>query len=369
VAFLNLSQALAEVPQPAATRDSSGTNDRHLTLTTSSIYSVIEVETMEFCPVEFSLPSFLEEIVNLFRIRAQGKGIAFTYHSRDPLPDQVQADERQLRKILEHLLNHAIQITEAGGVTFTVEVLNQSSPSEILAPDSQLRFQVEDTGCGLTVEALNLGVLESASHRRCSHLTPTQELGFIQQLIGRMGSTLHAHSLPGVGSLVWIDMTFPSTCHLPIVESSTDGAKDRAVPQCQSDQPSPLRILLAEDIPLNQKLALRILKRLGYKADLVTNGIEVLDALGRQVYDVVFMDIQMPKMDGLEATRRIRQELPNDRHPWIIALTANTAIGDRDACLAVGMNDYLSKPIDIEALEQSLLQCPIASRSLERKSS
>lgn len=318
---------------------------------------------MEFYPAEFSFSSFLEEIVNLFRIRALGKGIAFTYHHRAGLPDRIYADDRQLRTILEYLLNQAIQMTQAGGVTFTVEVLGQSSPGQIPTPDSQLRFQVENTECGLTATALNLEVLESQSDRSCPQLTPTQELDFIQQLIGCMGSTLHTHSLPGVRSLVWMDMTFSSTCHLPLSERSIEPAKDITVPQDQRDRPPPLRILLAEDIPLNQKLALRILKRLGYKADLATNGIEVLDALGRQFYDVVFMDIQMPKMDGLEATRRIRQELPQDCNPWIIALTANTAIGDRDACLAVGMNDYLSKPIDMKAIDRSLRQCPIACRS------
>ncbi|MGB7273165.1 MAG: response regulator [Geitlerinemataceae cyanobacterium] len=177
-----------------------------------------------------------------------------------------------------------------------------------------------------------------------------------------MGNKLHANNLPGVGSLVWMDLKFPGTYPLPHPERLTELSRTNAVSQSQNDRPSPLRILLAEDIPVNQKLALRILKQLGYKADLAANGIEVLDALGRQFYDVVFMDIQMPKMDGLEATRRIRQELPQDCRPWIIALTANTAIGDREACLAVGMNDYLSKPIDMGALEQSLLQCPIACR-------
>lgn len=355
-------KALPEGDLPAGASDPSGVNHHHSTLTTSSIYSAIEVEIMEFCPSEFSFPSFLEEIVNLCRIQAEDKGIAFTYNNTDCLPDRVRTDDRQLRKILEHLLNHAIQITESGGVTFTVEVLGQSSPSEIPAPDSQLRFQVEDMGGGLTDQALKQS-LESEFHRSSPDLTPHRELSFIQHLIRRMGSRLHAHNLPGVGSLMWIDLTFPAMCYLPLPERSIKPNRASAVPQSQGDPPPPLRILLAEDIPVNQKLALRILKRLGYEADLATNGVEVLDALGRQFYDVVFMDVQMPKMDGLEATRRIRRELPGDRHPWIIALTANTTISDRDACLAVGMNDYLSKPIDMVALERSLRQCPVACRS------
>ena len=116
----------------------------------------------------------------------------------------------------------------------------------------------------------------------------------------------------------------------------------------------PLRILLAEDNAINQKLALRILQRLGYSADLAVNGLEAIDALRRQTYDVVLMDIQMPEMDGLEATQVIRQELPPDRQPRIIAVTANVMKEDRDACLAAGMDDYLGKPFTVEELVGAL---------------
>ncbi len=118
----------------------------------------------------------------------------------------------------------------------------------------------------------------------------------------------------------------------------------------------PLRILLTEDNANNQKLALLVLSRLGYRADVAGNGIEALDALQRQDYDVVLMDVQMPEMDGLEATRRIRQRWSDDRKPWIIAMTANAMQGDREMCLEAGMNDYVTKPIRIEQVVTSLKQ-------------
>jgi CheY-like chemotaxis protein len=123
----------------------------------------------------------------------------------------------------------------------------------------------------------------------------------------------------------------------------------------------PMRILLAEDNVVNQKVALRILERLAYRGDVAANGLEVLQALERQDYDVVLMDIQMPEMDGLETTARIRRQRPMENQPWIIALTANALVGDRERYLAAGMNDYISKPVKIEDLAAVLTRCPAHS--------
>lgn len=119
----------------------------------------------------------------------------------------------------------------------------------------------------------------------------------------------------------------------------------------------PLRILLAEDNLSNRKIGLLLLQRMGYRADVAGNGLEVADALHRQLYDVVLMDVQMPEMDGLEATRRICREWPPTRRPWIIAVTASAVQGDREMCLEAGMDDYISKPIRVEELAQALEKC------------
>jgi CheY-like chemotaxis protein len=116
----------------------------------------------------------------------------------------------------------------------------------------------------------------------------------------------------------------------------------------------PLRILLAEDNVVNQKLALRLLSQMGYRADVSANGLEVLQAVKRQPYDVILMDVQMPEMDGLEATRRLCAELPAEKRPRIIAMTANAMQGDREMCLEAGMDDYLSKPIRVDELVNAL---------------
>jgi CheY-like chemotaxis protein len=120
-------------------------------------------------------------------------------------------------------------------------------------------------------------------------------------------------------------------------------------------QRHPLRILLAEDNVVNQKLALRLLQQMGYRADVAGNGLEAVQSVQRQAYDVVLMDVQMPEMDGLEATRRIRGEGTPHGQPRIIAMTANAMQGDREACLAAGMDDYVTKPIRVDALVDALM--------------
>jgi CheY-like chemotaxis protein/HPt (histidine-containing phosphotransfer) domain-containing protein len=128
----------------------------------------------------------------------------------------------------------------------------------------------------------------------------------------------------------------------------------------------PLRILLAEDNVVNQKVATKTLAKLGYRADVAANGLEVLDALARQPYDVVLMDVQMPELDGLGAARRIRSEVPPARQPRIIAMTANAMQSDRALCLAAGMDDYISKPVRIEDLVAALQRGPAAPATIER---
>ena len=131
----------------------------------------------------------------------------------------------------------------------------------------------------------------------------------------------------------------------------------------------PLRILLAEDNTVNQKVALRLLERMGYRADVVANGLEVLEALQRQSYDVILMDVQMPEMDGLESSRAIHEGWPAEQRPRIVAMTANAMQGDREECLAAGMDDYLTKPIQIKALQEALERVGLLPRIHRRPTS
>jgi len=120
----------------------------------------------------------------------------------------------------------------------------------------------------------------------------------------------------------------------------------------------PLRILLAEDNVVNQKLALRLLQQMGYRADLASNGVEAIESIERKPYGVILMDVQMPEMDGLEASRRIHAQWPGHARPRIVAMTANAMQGDREMCLEAGMDDYVTKPIRVDALVDALLRVP-----------
>ncbi len=130
-------------------------------------------------------------------------------------------------------------------------------------------------------------------------------------------------------------------------------------PERKPDAPAAafnLRLLVAEDNPVNQRVILHMLKRLGFKPDIVANGLEVLAALHRQPYDVILMDMQMPELDGYEASERVRREFPPEAQPRIIAVTANALAGDREKCLAAGTDDYLAKPVTVEGLSRILLK-------------
>ena len=143
-----------------------------------------------------------------------------------------------------------------------------------------------------------------------------------------------------------------------LVSGAPKAAAPAAKPKLDAGmaQRHPLRILLAEDNVVNQKLAMRLLLQMGYRADLASNGIEAIECVERQTYDVALMDVQMPEMDGLEASRRITAKYKPEQRPRIIAMTANAMQGDREECLAAGMDDYVTKPIRVDALVEALNQ-------------
>ena len=306
-------------------------------------FSKIEAGRMEVESHPFALRRCVDGALDLVRPRALEKGIELVSSIDDDVPAVVAGDTTRLRQILLNLLSNAIKFTERGHVTLRVR----------RGDDDVLHFVVEDSGIGLSADGIarlfqRYGQAESSTTRRYGGTG----LGlFISRtLAGLMGGSLSVESAGlGLGSTFRFDIRAPAAV-LPDFE----GAPAKATPDAGMAERHPLRILLAEDNVVNQKLAMRLLQRMGYEADLAVNGLEALAAVERATYDVVLMDVQMPEMDGFEATRRIVERWTE--RPRIVAMTANAMQGDRETCLAAGMDDYVTKPIRVDALVGALMK-------------
>ena len=308
-------------------------------------FSKIEAGRMEMESRPFELRRCIDGALDLVRPRAFEKGIELASVIDDDVPRVVAGDATRLRQILLNLLSNAIKFTEKGSVSLRVR----------RGDGDALEFAVEDTGIGLTSAGIarlfqRYGQAESSTTRRYGGTG----LGLVisKTLAELMGGTLAVESPgAGLGSTFRFSVRAPAATlevaeHVPASTKSDPGMATR----------HPLRILLAEDNVVNQKLAMRLLQQMGYRADLASNGIEAIESVERQSYDVVLMDVQMPEMDGLEATRRIVARFPDGDRPRIVAMTANAMQGDREECLAAGMDDYVVKPVRVERLVEALLQ-------------
>jgi signal transduction histidine kinase/ActR/RegA family two-component response regulator len=305
-------------------------------------FSKIEAGRMELESQPFVLRECVESALNLVRARAAEKGVALTVHIDPGVPAAVAGDVTRLRQVLLNLLSNAIKFTEKGEVALTVQRGGEAD---------ELAFAVRDSGIGLTEEGL--GKLFKSFSQADSSTTRKYGgtglgLAISKRLAELMGGTMSAESAgPGQGS------TFRFSIRAPQAEAPQPAQAKPAIDPAMAER-HPLRILLAEDNLVNQKLALRVLAQMGYRADLAKNGVEAIEALERQPYDVVLMDVQMPEMDGLEASRRIVERWPQAGRPRIVAMTANATQGDREECLAAGMDDYLTKPFRVEQLVAAL---------------
>lgn len=289
----------------------------------------------------------VDEALGMVLGRASAKGLRLRSHCDADVPRRVLGDAVRLRQILLNLLDNAVKFTETGEI-----VVHLSSA----APDL-LRVEVRDTGIGISEAGLaRLFAPFSQVDPSMTRRYGGTGLGLVicKRLVGLMGGEIGVKSVPGEGAVFHFTVR-AAPCAEDI---ETQAAPARSViAGLDRDLASrmPARILLAEDNAINQKLALKVLERMGYAADLAGNGIAALQALERRPYDIVFMDVHMPQMDGLEATREIRRRFGTDDVPWIVAMTADAMQGDRERCLATGMNDYIAKPMELRAVQEAIM--------------
>jgi len=325
-------------------------------------FSKIESGHMELERRPFNPGECIEDALDLFARRAEEKGIALRRQIDPSVPRLVVGDPMRLRQVLVNLLGNAVKFTEHGEVMVTAYAVPAGE-------GSRLHFAVRDTGIGIPHDRMDrlfrtFSQVDSSTTRRYGGTG----LGLVisKRLVEMMAGELNVESEPGVGSVfsfhVLADLPPHALSESPIGQREDDSGEGfvRAQRKVQmhfdksAQRQGTLRILLAEDNLINQKVALRILQRLGYEADLAENGLAVLAALDHKDYDVILMDVQMPEMNGIDATRRIRAELPAERQPSIIALTADALAGYQNECLASGMNAYITKPIRVEELVAAL---------------
>jgi signal transduction histidine kinase/CheY-like chemotaxis protein len=309
-------------------------------------FSKIEAGRLDFETIDFDLRSTLDEITRALVLRARQKGLELGCEVAPNVPKFLRGDPTRLRQVLVNLAGNAIKFTSQGRVTIRIE-------TDSLAADSAvIHFAVTDTGIGISEEKQRLifdAFTQADSSMNRKYGGTGLGLAISTRLAELMHGRLWVESVPGAGS------TFHFTARLGVPKAGSTPLPCGPYPR--ESNPSapvfrePVRILLAEDNPVNQKLALILLTRRGHKVVTAQNGQQAIQMWESQPFDAILMDVQMPEMNGFEATAEIRRrEAGTGRHVPIIAMTAHTMVGDKERCVAAGMDRYIAKPLVREDL-------------------
>ncbi len=346
---LLLNSELSELQREYAT--TIGTSGKTLLALITDILDLSRIEAgqMVLEKQPFSLETCLTETLSMVAHAATTHGLHLKSQISPYLPALVYGDVNRLRQIIVNLLSNAIKFTRHGEVVLSAQSKTQDDGYQ------RVEIEVRDTGIGITAEQMEyifhpFVQADSSTTRRYGG--SGLGLAISRQLAELMGGTLSAKSVPEQGS------TFTLTLRMQAVEAPTHRTSDdtKSMDLDQILRERPLRVLIAEDNPINQRVTLHLLERLGCQADVVEDGIEAIDAVTNQSYDVVLMDMQMPELDGDEASRAIREYGDRIKQPYIIALTAQARLDDREQAIASGMDDYLSKPAQLEDLRAVLIR-------------
>jgi signal transduction histidine kinase/FixJ family two-component response regulator len=324
--------------------------------------SKIEAGKIKVESLDFDLVRFVEDFGEVWRIPADAKGVSFRLRLLPGTPAGLRGDPNRLRQILNNLTANALKFTERGEVAILVERVGEQEGK------TTLRFSVMDTGIGIRPEqaaALFSPFTQADVSTTRKYGGTGLGLAISKQLVELMGGTIGLESREGEGSTFWFTVVFEMSKSVPMPAAALTSSSPRepqerwldgrhVMPPDAATGAHKARILVAEDNSTNQAVILGQLEMLGYTADVVANGAEAVEALSHTTYDLVFMDCEMPTMDGYQATRHIR-ESGNTLVP-IVALTASAMPDDRQRCLRAGMNGFLSKPLELRRLEEVLTQ-------------
>jgi signal transduction histidine kinase/ActR/RegA family two-component response regulator len=309
-------------------------------------FSKIEAGKVELEELEFHLMDCVEGTLKTFSLSSKQKGLRLLREFGPGVPEMVVGDPGKLRQVLTNLVGNALKFTQAGEVGVRVVLANDGNSK------FAMQFTVWDTGLGIPPEKHNTifhSFTQADSSTTRKYGGTGLGLTISMRLVELMGGKIWVESAVGAGAKFHFTVTFK-----PATGSSFRPAVRRATANLKTSLIK-LHVLLAEDNPVNQRLAIRMLEKRGHDVDAVANGLEALRALERKTYDLVLMDVQMPELDGLETTAKIRiAESAGCRHQPVVALTANAMSGDEQLCRAAGMDGYLTKPIQPEKLDEVL---------------
>jgi signal transduction histidine kinase/ActR/RegA family two-component response regulator len=314
-------------------------------------FSKLDAGKMSIEKKEFSLNKLLQDAFNLIRQSAEDKNLALQSLNQAPVDARYIGDAHKIKQVLVNLLSNAVKFTARGKVELSVTAELDQSLIDTLT------FTVTDTGIG--IDPLKLPTLFDAFIQEDTSITRKfggtgLGLAISKALVEEMGGHITVDSHKGQGTAFAVHLKLPRSLTKPTAD------KPRRVQTAPSN--SHLRVLVAEDNAVNQHVAVMMLKKLGYEAEIAEDGRKAITAVRREPYDIVFMDLQMPEMDGLEATRCIRAD-PSLHQPYIIALTANAMNADKEECLAAGMNHFLAKPVRIRDLQAVLDEASTAIKA------
>jgi signal transduction histidine kinase/CheY-like chemotaxis protein/HPt (histidine-containing phosphotransfer) domain-containing protein len=325
-------------------------------------FSKIEAGRMELDPHPFRPRDMLETALLPLRLKAESGGVALLINVEENCPAVLLGDSSKLRQILVNLVGNAVKFTRHGSVSVVC------TTSDFSADPLQLQLCISDTGIGMSPEVCQriFQPFTQADSSTCRSYGGTGlGLAITRKLTDLMGGSITVASRPGEGSSFTVLLPFcrgyDDTATVPVTSIRAESPKDVG---------ASLSILLAEDVPINQELAKIILEKLGHSVKLASNGIEAVDMFCKDRFDLIFMDMQMPDMDGLQATQAIRElERGEEKRIPIIAMTANVSQNDRQKCLDAGMDAFVEKPIRSEILRATLSQYAELSDRSERSES
>ncbi|MDJ0834024.1 MAG: ATP-binding protein [Gammaproteobacteria bacterium] len=319
-------------------------------------FSKLEAKLLDLEETEFDLGETVNMVLDILRPQATNKGLEILTNISSVAQGVYRGDQGRLRQVLMNLISNAIKFTEEGSIIImiTAEATEQDS--------MKVFFQVEDSGIGVATEKLETlfdSFVQADDSVTRKYGGTGLGLSISKSLVEAMGGDIGVESRLGEGSRFWffIPLTFvakSSSSNLPLNQQRRRKDDAPAAIPPEGENLAPLRILVAEDVLPNQLVARKLIESLGHRADIVANGIEAVDAVQNRPYDLVLMDLRMPEMDGLTATREIRNLDGKPGQIPIVALTANASSDDVKRCHDVGMNDFISKPVSKDRLQEVL---------------